>query len=191
MLGVLAWGKREGCCAQAEILVSDLHFPSVSSRSMREMKSVMIVLSAFTGRWVCSHSLVIQKKHEWSHVDTNWMGSSRAELSRMCQNVSLFTGPHPPIFLCFPHSGVSDSAPAGFCPVCLANLVSQSRQCHWRSNNIQYKSLIRAQGQNLPDWQRMKDETPLLTTYNAHCFFINIPSSFSITLFWQKRQHMI
>lgn len=36
MSGVGAWGKREGCCAQAEILVSDLHFVSIGSRHERD-----------------------------------------------------------------------------------------------------------------------------------------------------------
>lgn len=117
MSGVLAWGKREDCCAQAEIRVSDLHFPNVSCWSMRDAESVMIRHKAFEGT-----------------LQTFFSNTKRVTL--LCP-LTLLTGTHLPASLCFPHSGVSDSAPASFGPVCLANLVSQLRQCQWRSNNIQ------------------------------------------------------
>ena len=125
MLGVLARGQERGLlCISWD---TGFAFPQMlvagpwEREEERERKSVMIAVSVFTGRWLCS----IKSK-------------SAAEWNKMCQNMSLctlFTDAHPLVFLCFPHLAVCDSAAAGFGPVCL-NLVSQSRQCHWKSDNI-------------------------------------------------------
>lgn len=177
MSGDLARGKKEGCCAQATILVSHLHFPNVSSRSMREIMSVMIFCIAFKCRWLFS-LFSNTKKHELSHVV-------------MCF-CSVYSSSSTHLSLCFPRLRVSDYALCSFGPVCLANLVSQCRQCHWRSNNIQYKSLI--QGQNLSVWQWMKDETLLsqlamqFITYDS--VFLPLVVLYC-TLLWQTCQHMM
>lgn len=71
--------------------------------------------------------------------------------------------------LCFPHSKVSDSVPASFGSVCLANLVSQSRQCHWRS-------VWKPNTCTRPNPSGPTVNNLTTTTYNANSCFISVPS---------------
>lgn len=141
--------RERGYCAQREILVSDFQICiSLMLIAMREMKSLMILFTAFKWRWHC-----ITKKNE-------------VMLSCL---FTLFTGPHLSLSLCFPHSKVSDSVPASFGSVCLANLVSQSRQCHWRS-------VWKPNTCTRPNPSGPTVNNLTTTTYNANSCFISVPS---------------